>query len=32
MEALLARRVIPMDFSDAGVAPQNEGPGRKDVG
>lgn len=31
MEALLARRVIPMDFSDASVAPQNEGPGKKDV-
>lgn len=31
MESLLARRVIPMDFSDASEAPQTEGPGRKDV-
>lgn len=31
MEALLAKRVIPMDFSDAGDAPQSETPGKKDV-
>ncbi|OBG37272.1 bifunctional diguanylate cyclase/phosphodiesterase [Mycobacterium sp. E3198] len=31
MESLLARRVIPMDFSDAREAPQPDGPGRKDV-
>ncbi|SPM27264.1 putative bifunctional diguanylate cyclase/phosphodiesterase [Mycobacterium terramassiliense] len=31
MESLLAKRVIPMDFSDASDAPQPETPGRKDV-
>jgi diguanylate cyclase (GGDEF)-like protein len=32
METLLAKRVIPMDFSNASVAPQDDGPARKDVG
>jgi EAL domain-containing protein (putative c-di-GMP-specific phosphodiesterase class I) len=31
MESLLAKRVIPMDFSDASDALQPEGPERKDV-
>jgi diguanylate cyclase (GGDEF)-like protein len=31
MESLLAKRVIPMDFSDASDAPLPEMPGRKDV-
>ncbi len=31
MESLLARRVIPMDFSDASDPPQPKGPGRQDV-
>jgi diguanylate cyclase (GGDEF)-like protein len=32
METLLAKRVIPMDFSNASVAPQDDGPARKEVG
>ncbi|OBG27210.1 bifunctional diguanylate cyclase/phosphodiesterase [Mycobacterium sp. 852002-51057_SCH5723018] len=31
MESLLAKRVIPMDFSDAGVEPQDEGAGKKNA-
>ncbi|OBH04121.1 hypothetical protein A5696_05515 [Mycobacterium sp. E2699] len=32
MESLLGKGVIPMDFSNATVAPQTEQPGRKGVG
>jgi diguanylate cyclase (GGDEF)-like protein len=32
METLLAKRVIPMDFSNASVAPQDDGPASKEVG
>jgi diguanylate cyclase (GGDEF)-like protein len=31
MESLLAKRVIPMDFAETGVAPKDEGPGRKNA-
>jgi hypothetical protein len=31
MESLLAKRVIPMDFAETGIAPKDEGPGRKNA-